>query len=98
MCERNVAASKENREARFFTTLAEPGRCFMFIMDIIMRDETSQKRYYDNYVIVYTNSRIVQGQARLLSTNKVDMLHRTRFQGAYSTHYMLFLIKKIITK
>ena len=75
-------------------TLAELGQCSM---DIIMRAETSQKRYSDKYVIIYTNGRTVQGQAGLLSTSKVDMLHRAS-QEAFSTHRILYLIENIITK
>ena len=59
---------------------------------------TSQKGYSDKYIIVYTNGRTVQGQARPLSTSKVDVLNQAKVQGAFSTYRMLYLIAETITK
>ncbi|KAL8154507.1 hypothetical protein AgCh_000024 [Apium graveolens] len=46
----------------------------------------SQERYSDEYVIVYTNGRTVQGHRVILSTSKVDILIRAKVQGAFSTY------------
>ncbi|KAL8100247.1 hypothetical protein AgCh_032480 [Apium graveolens] len=47
----------------------------------------SQERYSDEYVIVYTNGRTVQGHRVILSTSKVDILIRAKVQGAFSTYH-----------
>ena len=58
----------------------------------------SQERYSDEYVIVYTNGRTVQGHRVILSTSKVDILIRAKVQGAFSTYRMLYLTARTITK
>ena len=58
----------------------------------------SQGRYSDEYVIVYTNGRTVQGHRVILSTSKVDILIRAKVQGAFSTYRMLYLTAGTITK
>ncbi|KAL8155657.1 hypothetical protein AgCh_000888 [Apium graveolens] len=58
----------------------------------------SQERYSDEYVIVYTNGRTVQGHRVILSTSKVDILIRAKVQGAFSTYRMLYLTAGTITK
>ncbi|KAL8111453.1 hypothetical protein AgCh_019248 [Apium graveolens] len=58
----------------------------------------SQKRYSDEYVIVYTNGRTVQGHRVILSTSKVNILIRAKVQGAFSTYRMLYLTAGTITK
>ncbi|KAL8135616.1 hypothetical protein AgCh_010305 [Apium graveolens] len=57
----------------------------------------SQERYSDEYVIVYTNGRTVQGHRVILSTSKVDILIRAKVQGAFSTYRMLYLTAGTIT-
>ena len=58
----------------------------------------SQEIYSDEYVIVYTNGRTVQGHRVILSTSKVDILIRAKGQGAFSTYRMLYLTAGTITK
>ncbi|KAL8120685.1 hypothetical protein AgCh_017753 [Apium graveolens] len=58
----------------------------------------SQERYSDEYVIVYTNGRTVQGHRVILSTSKVDILIRAKVQGEFSTYRMLYLTAGTITK
>ncbi|KAL8099778.1 hypothetical protein AgCh_032148 [Apium graveolens] len=58
----------------------------------------SQERYSDEYVIVYTNGRTVQGHRVILSTSKVDILIQVKVQGAFSTYRILYLTDGTITK
>ncbi|KAL8127721.1 hypothetical protein AgCh_014589 [Apium graveolens] len=59
---------------------------------------TVGERYSDEYVIVYTNGRTVQGHRVILSTSKVDILIRAKVQGAFSTYRMLYPTAGTITK
>ena len=54
----------------------------------------SHKRYSDEYIIIYTNGRTIQGQTLPFFTSKVDMLNRAKVQGAFSTYCMLYLIEE----
>ncbi|KAL8097576.1 hypothetical protein AgCh_030633 [Apium graveolens] len=59
---------------------------------------TVGESYSDEYVIVYTNGRTVQGHRVILSTSKVDILIRAKVQGAFSTYRMLYPTAGTITK
>ena len=98
MWERSGAASKENCEAQFFRNSCRTRTMFHGQNGHTHESWTSQKRYSDKYIIVYTNGRTVQGQARPLSTSKVDIFTRAKVQGAFSTYRMLYLIEETITK